>query len=64
MNNDEWIEEKIAEYEQEHYAGAMPSHNKQTMRLVLQKQLEAEERLDQLSLRDYVYGQDDGEARA
>lgn len=43
-------EQIISEYEQEHYGGRMPAHNKAILRQVLAKQ----EEIDALSLRDYT----------
>jgi hypothetical protein len=54
---EEYIERKVDEYEQEHYGGSMPAHNKSILRGQLKKEYE----FNEWEARDFVPGKDDGE---
>ena len=53
------IEEEIELYNQRVYGGKMQSHNKQTLRTKLKREVAQDEWLGELSLRDYL-PQDEG----
>ena len=56
MNREDFIEVEVAEYEAKN--GPLPVHNKGVLRSMIGRDHDFWERAD----RDYVYGQDEGEA--